>query len=178
MKNKLEELCGQAIKLGAADARVIESKNIVVKNSVRWGCRFGCEDYGKSLMCPPYSPTPEETQALLREYEYALLVRKKTSSDIRKKTSSDDLHKLILDLEHYAFLQGFYSALGFKAGRCRLCEKCDVERGLCVYPKQARPSMEGCGVDVFLTARNAGYEMEILTNKEQEYYIYGLLLIK
>jgi len=170
LKSELEELRDLAVKLGAEDARLMESKNVVVKNWVRWKCRFGCGNYGKSLMCPPFSPTPDETRALLKEYEYALL--------FRQKAPATDLHKLALELERCAFLQGFYSALGFTAGSCKLCEKCDVEKGLCAKPQLARPSTESCGIDVFSTARNAGYEMEVLTSKEQEYRRYGLLLIK
>ncbi|MDQ1281049.1 MAG: hypothetical protein QG670_2313 [Thermoproteota archaeon] len=177
MSDELDEFCDFAVKMDADDAKLIETKNIVVKNSTRWSCRFGCENYGKSLMCPPYSPTPDETRALLKEYKWALLVRKKVAFDIREK-SADDLHKLMLDLEHYAFIKGFYSALGFKAGRCKLCENCNIEGGICVNPKSARPSMESLGIDVFSTAKKAGYEVEVLTSKDQEYYIYGLLLVK
>lgn len=170
LKSRLEELRDLAVQLGAEDAKLTEAKNVVVKDWVRWKCRFGCDNYGRSLMCPPFSPTPDETRALLGEYEYALL--------IRQKAPAADLHKLALELERRAFLHGFYSALGFTAGSCKLCEKCDVEKGLCAKPQLARPSMESCGIGVFSTARNAGYEMEVLISKAQEYHRYGLILIK
>jgi len=37
--------------------------------------------------------------------------------------------------------------------------------------------MESCGISVFETVRNAGYEIEVLTSKEQEFLAYGLVLI-
>ena len=63
LKDDLSGFCDLAIRLGAVDAKVIRADQVVVRNWVRWKCRFGCNSYGKFLMCPPYAPTPEETRA-------------------------------------------------------------------------------------------------------------------
>jgi len=166
-KNDLSRFCDLAVKLGAVDAKIITTDQIVVRRWVRWKCRFGCDSYGKSLMCPPYTPTVEETQALLKEYKFALLFRFKPSTP---KT-------LAAEIERQLFLEGYHAALAFSSGSCNLCKKCDVKKGYCVKPLQARPSMEGCGISVFETARNAGYKIEILKSRETEYLNYGLVLI-
>jgi len=163
----LSRFCDLAVQLGAVDAKVIRADQIVVKDWVRWKCRFGCDIYGKSLMCPPYTPTPEETRALLKEYEYALLFRSEPSTP---KT-------LAAELERRIFMEGYYAALAFTSGSCKLCEECNVERGYCIKPFQARPSMESCGISVFETARKAGYEIEVLKSKNEGYLRYGLVLI-
>ena len=166
---ELKELLRLAIELGAEDAKILTTDKIVVKHWVVWKCRFGCEFYGKSLSCPPFTPTPEETRKLLSEYDYALIFRVRAPKEISKIT---------IELEREAFLRGYYSAFCFSGGRCRLCKECNVERGFCLRPKEMRPSMESCGIDVFATAKNAGFELNVLKNVNVEYHRIGLLLIK
>jgi len=167
-KNELAGLCDLAVELGAADAKMMRADQTVVKQWVRWKCHFGCDSYGKSLMCPPHSPSPEETKSLLKEYEYALLFRSKSSAS----------RTLAGELERRIFLEGYPAALGFVSGSCRLCEECNLKGGYCIRPFEARPSMESCGISVFDTARNAGYEMKVLKSKQEEYLRYGLILIQ
>ena len=165
----LDRFCRLAIDLGAEEAKIINTDKIIVRNWVAWKCRFGCKTYGKNLSCPPFSPTPDETRALLKEYSKGLIFKVKSGINI---------NRIVTELERRAFLEGYYSAFGFSSGRCRLCEKCNVEGGFCLKPMEMRPSMEGCGIDVFATAENAGFEMNILKSRNEEYYRIGLLLIK
>ena len=166
-KGVLERFCELAVQLGAADAKLIRADQVVVRNWVRWKCRFGCPDYGEVLMCPPYSPTPEETLALLKEYEYALLFRSKPSTP----------KNLAVELEKRIFLEGYYAALAFANDSCHLCKECNVQKGYCIRPAEARPAMESCGINVFETAKNAGYRIEVLKSKEQDFMGYDLVLI-
>jgi len=166
-KDDISRLCSLAVQVGAVDPKVIRADQVVVRNWTRWKCQFGCSSYGTSLRCPPYTPTPEETRALLKEYDFALLFRSKPSS----------LQTLAVELERQIFLEGYHAALAFTAGSCRLCDVCNIEGGYCVKQLESRPSMESCGISVFETARNAGYEIEVLTSKDQEFLAYGLVLI-
>jgi len=163
----LSRLCSLATELGAEDAKMIRADQVVVRDWVRWKCHFGCDNYGTSLMCPPYTPTPGETRDLLKEYEYALLFRLKPS--VPKSVD--------VELERRIFLEGYPSAFVLTSGSCHLCGECNVKKGYCVKPLEARPSMEGCGISVFETAKNAGYKMEVLKSKDDEYFRYGLVLI-
>ena len=70
----------------------------------------------------------------------------------------------------------YYKAISFGAGPCRLCKECDMLE--CKFPKLARPSMEACGIDVYSTARNNGFPLQVLTSKEEEQNRYALLLIE
>jgi predicted metal-binding protein len=167
-KDDFTRLCRLAVTLGAVDAKVVPVDQVVVKDWVRWKCHFGCDSYGTSLMCPPHSPTPDDTRALLTEYEYALLFR----------VQPDAPKRLAADLERRIFLEGYPAALAFTSGSCKLCEQCNLHGGACVRPFEARPSMESCGISVFDTARNAGYEIAVLTSKDQRYLRYGLVLIQ
>jgi predicted metal-binding protein len=48
----------------------------------------------------------------------------------------------------------------------------------CRHPKTARPSMESCGIDVFSTVRNNGYNIEVLNNQSDQMNRFGLVLIE
>jgi predicted metal-binding protein len=84
--------------------------------------------------------------------------------------------KLIVKLEREIFLSGFYKALGFGAGPCRLCKECNLKE--CVRPDDARPSMEACGIDVFATARANGFPIEVVRDYSCEQNRYGVVLIE
>ena len=164
----LEALRLSVLGSGVEDARIISVKDVVVAEWPRWKCRFGCPNYGKSLLCPPNSPTPDETRRLLKEYEYAILV---------KNDSSKNDHPVLIELERRAFLSNLPKSLALGSGRCLLCNECNISGG-CVHPEQARPSMEACGIDVFSTALKAGYEMTVKTAKDQSYSRFSLLLLR
>ena len=62
----------------------------------------------------------------------------------------------LLDLESAAFSLGYTFATIFFAGRCMLCEKCNVKEGICRNPMIARFSAEAMGINLLKTAENAG----------------------
>jgi len=157
----------RAKDLGALDAKLVSPKKVYTAEWVRMKCRYGCDGYGSSLICPPHSPTPEQTRKMLDEYRRALLIHGKRTSDLRK---------LVAALEREAFLSGHYKAFGYACGPCRLCRECDFERG-CRHTELARPAMEACGIDVFRTARAAGFPIEVVRDHEDERNHYALLLI-
>ena len=167
--SNLESISRFALQNGADASRLITIDQVIVADWVYWKCKYGCPHFGMNLTCPPYSPAPQQTRDLLKDYEHALLV---------KYDTFQDHHRRLFELEREAFLQGFYSALSFSSGRCRLCDSCVKEIGSCRHPLLARPSMEACGIDVFATSRNAGFDMNVKTSPEQPYHKICLLLIK
>jgi predicted metal-binding protein len=171
--DQMKALCNLAKKMGATDAKLIKSKDIVVRDWVRLKCQFGCDGYGRSLTCPPYTPTPEELRRLLREYHYAVLLKfeGKGYGDSHKR-----IHNLMVKIEREAFLNGSYAALALSSGPCPFCESCNLEK--CEYPDLARPSMEGCGIDVFATVKNAGFNIRVVKNRKEKPTYYSLLLVK
>ena len=78
------------------------------------------------------------------------------------------LHKLVNEVESMAMSLGFPYALGLIGGECMLCPECvGVNSGkACRRPYQARPSMEGVGIDVLKTSINAGLPFEMPPKKE------------
>ncbi|OUJ18434.1 putative metal-binding protein [Methanonatronarchaeum thermophilum] len=98
-----------------------------------------------------------------------------------------NVYETMPKLEREAFIHGFYKAFSFVGLPCSLCNECIIEekqleepisKKHCRNPETMRPPMEGSGIDVIKTAKNAGYKPEILTTTEQPIDLYGLLLIE
>jgi predicted metal-binding protein len=162
----LQRFLDQARKLGAVDAKVVDPASVVTAAWVRLKCQYGCGGYNSSLCCPPHSPTPDETRAVLDCYQRAILVHCKPGVDVKA---------LMVKLERELFLAGFYRAFGYGCGPCLICEDCNLES--CVHAYEARPAMEACGMDVFATARANGFPLEVVTDPSCEQNYYGLALV-
>jgi len=193
----------QAVESGATEAKIIPVEKIVIEDRVVFKCKLGCEKYGKTLACPPHAPTPEEFRKIVSEYRHALFMKFKTqvegNSELIKYLSKTDDSiplemkvkvekfwsawkdemKKILDIVHklegIAIKEGYLLAVGLVSGACQLCEKCNVETGICIHPTMKRYSEEGVGVNVKATAEKAGIKFTLPFNKNPE--TFALLLI-
>jgi len=179
-----KELCEIAIKNGASSARPIKAKQVIVDERVLLKCRYPpCNWYGQCLMCPPFTPSPQEFSGYLQRYRYAVLVQFESPypDELATKIKNDnvklhdlfkemghrlensidtawmELHKIVSIIEREAFNRGYYFATGLLAASCRLCEKCNPSLP-CKHPYEARPSMESVGIDVYATTKKAGLE--------------------
>ena len=167
MKNTaLRRYIKQAKELGAKEAKLIRANTIVTAEWVRMKCQFGCSGYGKRLTCPPYSPIPEQTKRMLKEYTDALLIHGDEYTDIRR---------IVAALERAIFLDGYYKAFGMGAGPCHLCTTCPK---FCRHPEEARPSMEASGIDVYATARANGFPIVVVKTRTYQQNYYGVVLIQ
>ncbi len=132
-------------------------------------CRYGCGQYG-GPHCPPHSPSPEKTKEMLKDYTRALLVQ--------GEPPTEDFQSRVLQAEKEAFQAGYYKAFAFWAGPCSLCSFCEGSRGDCCNTRNARPSMEGAGIDVFETVRRAGLTVETLKKQGEFIKYFALLLLE
>jgi predicted metal-binding protein len=200
---KFDFLQKLALELGASDARVIQASKIVIEDRVVLKCKVGCNNYGKTLACPPYTPSAEEFRKIVNEYSYALFMKfsskaeagselrnflSKSNSDIPEaakvktekfwadwKEDKKEMLSSVVKLEKEAMKRGYSLAVSFVSGSCQLCEKCNVEKGICVHPEMARYSEDAVGVNVKKTAKNAGIEYVFPFPKNPE--SFALLLI-
>ena len=53
-----------------ADLKMVEPTNIHITLS-----KVGCNHYGKTLACPPYTPSAEEFRKIVGEYSYAMFMK-------------------------------------------------------------------------------------------------------
>lgn len=156
-----------AVEFGALGAKMIDARTIETGEWVRWKCRFGCDGFGSSLVCPPHTPRPAETRAMIDGYKRAVLFEAPPgrSKDIAVK------------LERALFLAGHYKAFGLGAGPCPLCDTCTFEKG-CRHAEEARPSMEACGIDVFATVRKHGFTIEVVRSRKDPQHYFGVVLVE
>ncbi|MBI4701298.1 MAG: DUF2284 domain-containing protein [Deltaproteobacteria bacterium] len=158
----------RAVELGAQGAKIVGPRAVRCAQWVRLKCQYGCDGYGGCHTCPPYSPTPERTRQVLDEYAHLLLVhvgRWRSASRIATR------------LEREIFLEGHHKAFAWGAGPCVLCRSCDPS-GPCRHPDRARPSMEACGIDVFATARRAGFPIAVVRLRREQANYFALVGIE
>lgn len=164
-----EMLCGMAVeKAGVKDARIVSPSDVETAPWVRLKCQFGCDGYGQCLVCPPFTPTPEEMRKVLDAYRRAVLIHFEAEAKIKA---------MVAELERDIFLHGASRAFGLGAGPCYFCRKCPVDEGQCRHAERARPAMEACGIDVFSTVKKAGFPIEVVRTARQCPNYYGLVLV-
>jgi len=203
LDSDLIQLRNSALTLGAKRALTIDTKRIFTDERVRLKCRYPpCRQYGRNLMCPPFTPSASEFKRYLSRYRKALLVEieGRVPDDIKqilsnkKKRYADliededfmsryrkwhvkvwgSLHQIVSDIEREAFRRNYYFSLGLGAEHCMLCQTCNIE-GLCRQPLKARPSMEALGIDVHKTLSNVGLTLK--WDPIDAIHLYGLVLI-
>ncbi len=203
--DKFQFLVKLALEKGAADAKIIPASKVVVEDRVVLKCKVGCNHHGKTLACPPYTPSAEEFRKIVSEYSYAMFMKFTTtaaadqevykhlmtyetdpnlSKEIKSKAakfwqdwkdSKREMLQKVVDLEKAAMNKGYTLAITFVSGHCQLCEKCDTETRICRNPNLARWSEDAVGVNVKKTAANAGIEFSFPFAKNAE--SFALLLI-
>jgi len=182
-EEEFEALIEIAIRAGATAAKIIPTKMVVVDERVRLKCEVPrCSGYGQYLTCPPHVMSVDQFSTILSKYEHCLLIQVE-AKDIDSTDKGDgridnnviseikDLHRpyklklleIIETVEASAFKKEMRFATGFVGGNCILCDSCieDKSSDACRNPFRARPAMEAVGIDVFLTARNAGLPIHL-----------------
>jgi len=174
----LEQYCLSAVQRGATHAKQILPSSVETALWVRLKCEFGCPFYGKSYCCPPHTPTPERTRAIIDSYNHAILFHIEAPMTPDRGKHFKKYFEMLTELEGEVFKDGYYKAFLFLAGSCPLCKECAKLNGEpCLFGGKARPSMEGCGIDVFQTARNNGFFVKTLSEKKETQNVYCLLLV-
>lgn len=165
---------------GYTDFHWLRGTEIVTAHWVRTKCLFGCADYGKNASCPPNVPSVEECRKFFDEYAAAALLHFSVRVDKAEEVSlwTQVENRDLISLEKAVFLAGYEKAFLFLVDSCNLCAHCTGSRALCHNPKQSRPTIEAYAVDVYSTARKAGYPIEVRTSPKDEMNRYALLMVK
>jgi predicted metal-binding protein len=193
----VEVYCQEALKMGADATKVIDPHSVITAEWVRVKCQYGCPGFGTSLCCPPHSPTPDITRKVIDSYQKAILLHRRIPKEEKIKPFSEAIvnknslyssthvegektkpfSEVTVNLEIKIFLDGYYRAWSMGSGPCFLCKKCDLTTS-CKHGFKARPSMEACGIDVFKTARDNWFPIEVVRTRDEEKNIFGLVLVE
>lgn len=154
--------------LGFADAIPFKADDVVFSPSARNKCEYGCRSAYEKTCISNRDMSYADTQAMVGDYRRALL--------LCSEPPTGDFQRRCLAAEAEAFKSGFYKAFVFWAGPCIICKTCDPETP-CANPAHHRPSMEGCGIDVYATVAKAGETLHPLRRRGETVKYYGLLLL-
>jgi predicted metal-binding protein len=179
-------LAKKAKELGAIEVKVIPASSVVVEDRVRLKCVTGCDDYGLKFCCPPHAPSVDEFRKMLKDYRFALFLKFKPSVEASDDVTLNVMRYMydpevpaklkeeaqtyyakwlvdakgillaVLELERTAFNHGCAFAVGFMAGSCMLCTKCDMSAKTCAHPTMMRYPEHAVGINMLKTAKNAG----------------------
>jgi predicted metal-binding protein len=174
------DLVELALEKGASEARITPAEEVAVADVIRLKCQYGCPHFGQYLTCPPHSPTPETMRAVLGGFQHVLLVKFEVEIQSADMSIMRQPQKVLVELEQQLALAQYPLAFALWAGPCLLCEgiECAGEPGRCRHPAQARPSMEGCGIDVYSTVRKAGMTIRELGEVADRADIFGMVLLE
>jgi predicted metal-binding protein len=110
-------------------------------------------------------------------YQKAILLHQTLVKGKKRWARFDNFSKAIVRLEIEMFLDGYYKAWSMACGPCDLCKECNLS-GSCRHGLEARPSMEACGIDVYKTARDNGFPIEVVRTHDDEMNVFGLILVE
>ena len=150
MGNGYEILIDRSIELGALEAKLVPTKEIVFDDRSFLKCRFGCNRWGKYWSCPPnLALTPERFMDAFEKYDQSIFI----------KVSDPKLgQEVAVAIEKEAMLS-HGCMFAFAMAMCVQCEECAFPDP-CRYPHLARPSMDGYGVDIGKTLEPLGFKVE------------------
>ncbi len=165
------ELITLAETLGATGAAIIDSSDIVIKESLARLCEEPrCPNYGLATSCPPHVSGPDGFRELVAQHPRALVVKIDVPADVLLMPDVADVMRLVHEVgtsvEQRALALGYARASSYAGGSCKklLCfdepDCAVVDRDQqCRHPEQARPSMSGYGVDTSTLLQTAGWTL-------------------
>lgn len=164
-----KQLCDTAKqKPGVIDARIISPSDVETGAWVRLKCQFGCGCYGQCLVCPPFTPPPEQMRKVLDAYDRAVLIHFEPEAKIKAT---------IADLEREIFLCSTGRPLALVQVPAISAKTVPSRKNNVDIRNRHSPAMEACGIDVFSTVRKAGFPIEVVSTTRQCPNYYGLVLV-
>lgn len=171
----MEKYREKAIEVGATDARIITTDQVIIDERVRAKCMVPiCGSYGKTPVCPPNSPDLDLIRKVVSNFKYAVFYMIKVPSDqlcgpeFKSKKlgrpSAMQHWEVASRVESAAFYDGYHLTMAFAGGPCEpyFCpdHTCTVLEGKgCPWALQIRPSMESVGMDAMTMAIKVGWDI-------------------
>jgi hypothetical protein len=102
----IDRVLERAHAIGCEEAKIIDTRTVIVEKWVRWKCLYGCPFYNKDGFHPPFAPGADETKEVLSEFTKAILL---------KGPKGKALTDIAVRLEGEAYKMGFYKAFALTA---------------------------------------------------------------
>jgi len=149
MGNIYDTLIERSVELGAEQAELIDTDQIIFDPRSHLKCRFGCNRWGRFWTCPPHiSLSPEMFMRALLKYSKGIILK---TSDPKKG------QEVAVAIEKEAMLV-FGLTFAFAMALCVQCEECAYPDP-CLFLHLARPAMDSYGVDIEKTVTPLGFKV-------------------
>lgn len=146
MEDKYQALIGKSIELGAREAKLIDTDQIVFDPRSHLKCRFGCNRWGRFWTCPPHlNLSSEMFMDAFHQYQKAIII---------KATDPKVGQEVAVAIEKEAMLS-HGCEFSFAMTLCVQCEECAYPEP-CLFPHLARPAMDAYGMDIGKTLEPLG----------------------
>jgi predicted metal-binding protein len=122
----------------------------------------------------------EDCASFFKEYESGIIIRLNKLADKTAYPSdwSREMTDKLLAIEKEVFLSGFQKVFLLNQTCCSICKKCPGSRVECKDKEKSRPSPESFAVDVYQTVRNAGMNINVVSETPAEMNRIAILLIE
>ncbi|MEQ2722824.1 DUF2284 domain-containing protein [Phascolarctobacterium faecium] len=153
----------------------IRNEDFVYEERVQLNC-FYCSRYNTKWTCPPKIP-PINYKKIISEYNNLYILKyernfQKEDFDVVRNESTNAIHRTLLQMEKFLYINNNSLAISFIGGSCKLCKNgCGKER--CNNPGMARIPLEATGVNVIKTLENIGIKVQFPI--KDRFYRYGLI---
>jgi len=176
----LEEIEKFFHKHGFNDYKWMKPEDIIIANWVRMKCLYGCPKSGNCASCPPNTPSVSECRDLFDEYKDIAIIHLAVdlTNPENHNEEMNEINKKLIGLESEVFLSGSFKVFLLFADSCDLCEECVSSREDCKQPTLSRPSPEALAMDVYTTARAAGFPIDVLQNYSDTMNRFAFLLVR
>lgn len=155
------ELQQKVLECGAFKAAYIRTKDIVLSKDFRRICEANqCGNYGNCWMCPPEIGEIDVLMAQVQSYPGTIVYQSigilEDSFDMEGMFEAGRRHALLSQQIQAAIKPLLQKPFLHLSCGCHLCKSCAKRTGEpCRQPEKALPSLEGYGIDVYNTAKNA-----------------------
>jgi len=172
MDEIIEVILEQARQIGVKAGPEFSPALLVPEPRIRDFCLENkCGHYQDNYMCPPDVGTLDEMAVRLRKFQRSILLQYTKSLEVQKgnkeiRESKVNFHRMILQLEDLLKSKGLEPVWGMSGGSCGLCEICQAKVGEpCLYPEEARNSLEAAGIDVLALLDKLGLDNKFYPDK-------------
>jgi len=176
LQKDLEKYRQRGLELGATDAKIITTDNILIDERVLAKCTYPkCPGYGTNINCPPYAMGLDLVRKVVNNFAYAIFVKLEVPSEEIAGAEARDrnltaparrkIAEIVSKIEAEAFFDGYHLTLAFGTGSCKGIFCPDTECSAlvpgqpCRHPLRARCAMEGAGMDAFTMAAKVGWDI-------------------
>jgi predicted metal-binding protein len=114
---------------------------------------------------------------MIYEYDNAVIFH----FPMRGETQDDHYRVMagLSELERAVFLAGYYKVFLMQYGSCMFCKECVAKgvRDACVNKAKCRPGADAMGIDIYQTAHNVGYPVQVVKQHDEPTNRFAFLLI-